>query len=644
MSSPPQLTVEIAFGSARAIGDPTTPWVDVTAYVRGVAIKGGRQHEMDRVQASTCDVRLRNVGGQFDPAGLGTYATTPFSRLRVRATVAGTTYDLFHGYVEQFEQTYPGGAKHAAGNAEVIAHAVDALKILGLLAALTTRARVASMDPWLTLRWITLPLSPSVRPGYYRCPVDGGSGATEVPMFETGLTWGSTGFLPGGQSLLRYADPSQACYAMSSSDTGTWWSLGDTTICTWLQPFNGTQTALALVNVGGRWSARLVQNGAVWDLLVHVTLSGGAEATATIPSVAPHDTAWHHYAITRSVTLGTSQTFGVAVDGVLKGSATINGDPQGYAIPRVLAHDPVNGLYTDSPNFTLSLMWGSVKDTDAGPLYEGLGRWAHLGIWCRVLSAPEIVSLAAVAFEDQNGTFAAGKDYGIPSGLAIGNVLRAAGWPPGYLVLDAGASSLAATALQDNLLDTLVAMSNADGGALYLRGDGVIRFRDRNSLWSAATPPTISDNPAAAGTIPYADLTISSDDSQTWTRVEIKASSGALYMAEDAVATATYGQRVLSLELVGLLDSDAQARANYLLTLYATQRSRATGAAFTLTRDDVSAFVLGAQLLDRVTVARTTPGGHTWSQVSWIEGWELTIDGRSPWTANLDLVPAIAPP
>ena len=626
MASRPQLIVEIAFGSARALGNPTTAWVDVTAYVRGVAIKGGRQHELDRVQASTCDVRLRNVGGQFDPAGLGAYATTPFSRLRVRAVVAGTTYDLFHGYVEQFEQTYPGGAKRAAGDAEVIAHAVDALKILGLFPTRSTRTLVAAMDPWVYYRMWD-PESHMVNTLQPEAVPDLGRATNQVAAYPLSAAGQGAvaGKWPGSVAAyhsgfaLTFQQFSKSGQQPDMQAWNAWNELQDETLCVWYRCDQLVAGRSGLWNNGKRWTVSLVGNAGQMDALFSAQTPG--IVTGTVPGVAPDDAGWHHYAFVRAVNGTTDQTFTVYVDGVLKGSVTLAGDPNGYTWDTTVPYVDAIGV--------LGRAW------DPAAAYDSSGTLAHFGAWDRQLSAADIALLASATLDDPGSEAL--------TGTMLGDLLRSSGWPSTSLALDPGASTLAPAVLAANVLDAALTFADADGGVLYVRGDGAIRFRDRNALWSAATPPTMSDDPATPGAIPYADLTISSDDSQTYTRVEVKGASGSVYVAEDAAATTTYGLRVLSLDLVALSDADAQARANYLLALYATQRARATGAAFTLARDDVSAFVLGAQLLDRVTVSRTTPGGHTWSQVSWIEGWELTMDGRSPWAAKLDLVPAIAP-
>lgn len=101
----PAITVECAFTTAPL----TTPgaWTDLTAYVRGIDINRGRNHELVRSQAGTCSVRLKNTDRRFDPSNTaGPYYPNviPMRRIRVRAVHNAVTYDLFQGYVENWGQ------------------------------------------------------------------------------------------------------------------------------------------------------------------------------------------------------------------------------------------------------------------------------------------------------------------------------------------------------------------------------------------------------------------------------------------------------------------------------------------------------------------------------------------------------------
>jgi hypothetical protein len=122
------VTVEVAFTS-----NPTeaTTWTDVSAYVRSVSIRRGRQHELDRIESGTCEIVLDNRDRRFDPDYAdGPYygQLIPMRRVRVRATYDDTTWPLFAGYVENW-----GSQWINPSDAIATLSAADGFKMLALV-------------------------------------------------------------------------------------------------------------------------------------------------------------------------------------------------------------------------------------------------------------------------------------------------------------------------------------------------------------------------------------------------------------------------------------------------------------------------------------------------------------------------------
>src|SRR6185437_1641889 len=65
LPSLPTLSVQVGFTNNWA--DETIVWTDITAFVRAFRTTMGRQHQLDRVEASTAQITLDNRGGQFSP-------------------------------------------------------------------------------------------------------------------------------------------------------------------------------------------------------------------------------------------------------------------------------------------------------------------------------------------------------------------------------------------------------------------------------------------------------------------------------------------------------------------------------------------------------------------------------------------------
>lgn len=121
------LTVEVRW-SANPLATTGT-WTDISAYVRELTVRRGRNHELDRIRAGTCQLTLDNRDGRFDPTYTsGAYYPNvlPMRQVRIRATHSAITYDLFTGYLWSFDPTWPNTGKDSI----TIAAGVDGFRIL----------------------------------------------------------------------------------------------------------------------------------------------------------------------------------------------------------------------------------------------------------------------------------------------------------------------------------------------------------------------------------------------------------------------------------------------------------------------------------------------------------------------------------
>jgi hypothetical protein len=123
------LTVEVAFTATPFATSPT--WTDVSAWVKKVSTKRGRNNEVGQVEAGTATVLLDNADGRFSPRRASSpspYAgnIVPRRQVRISAADGATTHRLFTGYTERWSITHPGGGDYAESQLEC----VDAFKIL----------------------------------------------------------------------------------------------------------------------------------------------------------------------------------------------------------------------------------------------------------------------------------------------------------------------------------------------------------------------------------------------------------------------------------------------------------------------------------------------------------------------------------
>lgn len=97
---------------------PDVVYTDVSAYLRKIGTHRGFGREVQTWEAGTATAALSNRDARFSPTNLsGPYVTAgvtsirPWRPARLRATYAGTTYDVYTGYITDWIEEY--AAAHA---------------------------------------------------------------------------------------------------------------------------------------------------------------------------------------------------------------------------------------------------------------------------------------------------------------------------------------------------------------------------------------------------------------------------------------------------------------------------------------------------------------------------------------------------
>ena len=97
----PTIQVRVAFTSDPFDAAPS--WTDITHDVQNIYIKRGRQTELNRMEAGTARIRLKNFQGNYWPkntSGPYTPNVLPGKKVNIRAVYGVTTYDLYTGFAE----------------------------------------------------------------------------------------------------------------------------------------------------------------------------------------------------------------------------------------------------------------------------------------------------------------------------------------------------------------------------------------------------------------------------------------------------------------------------------------------------------------------------------------------------------------
>ena len=128
LSALPTLSVQIAFTPTN-IQSTTQTWTDVTPYVRDFQTKTGKQHYLDRIQASTISLTLNNRTGFFLNGTTNGTGAIIAQRLpiKVTATYSSVTYTVFYGIIDSIEEKIVD-----ALNTDLVINASDFVKYLSL--------------------------------------------------------------------------------------------------------------------------------------------------------------------------------------------------------------------------------------------------------------------------------------------------------------------------------------------------------------------------------------------------------------------------------------------------------------------------------------------------------------------------------
>jgi hypothetical protein len=219
--------------------------------------------------------------------------------------------------------------------------------------------------------------------------------------------------------------------------------------------------------------------------------------------------------------------------------------------------------------------------------------------------------------EEDNRSAVAAVGAGETSGARINRILDSVGWPADLRDIDMGDVTLQETTLEGPALTEMQAVADAELGALYIRGDGVVVFRSRTSVMSDPTSTvsqaTFGDGGGAE--LPYKDggLGFAYDMATVINRVKASRAGGSEIVVEDLTSIQKYRVRspISGTDLPLETDQAVTDWATYLLTVSRTAELRFTSMEVWPRVDPANLWpqVLGREIGDRITVIRRPPGG-----------------------------------
>jgi len=628
LPSLPTLSVQVGFTNNWA--DETIVWTDITAFVRAFRTTMGRQHQLDRVEASTAQITLDNRGGQFSPWNTSSpyYSSTPGQGLvprkpvRIQATWSGTTYNVFYGFVDNWTVT-PTDVL----NQDCTLQATDALKLLGLKYLVNSTLYPNTV----------LALNPVA---YYRLnETSGNHAASATEATGPAALSGTVQYDVAGAMVY---DPSSA-WNFGNGTTGTGWLTSisppnpDTSAWTfeaWIMTTAHTQQIFTwYATGGGSFDPSAVC--LIVDVNGRLALADGIAQPPPWTSATPflaqvtggyvNDGQWHHVVVTAGPPAGSTSTWTLYLDSVAQGAWA--GEYWGETHNAPLT---IGGIVYNGPSFPA----GSAATFD--------GVIDEIAIYQSVLSSTAITNNFTVGRLLRNSNLTSDK---------ITEALDVAGWPSWtYTGLQAGSQPCQPEAQSTTLttaLDFIMYANDTEVGLFYQKSDGTFSFSNRFYCYTNATSTTsqgtFGDNTGTSLHFQIQALNIPQDDLDLWSDVTAQRTNGILQEATSSTSTTAYGWSTLQrTSLMCQTDAQALNTAELLLCLYGSPLLRVDSITLASTANSGANLpqMLGRNLLDRVTIQRQGPGETQFAQDSVIEHIAHSFDSATGvWRTTWKLSP-----
>lgn len=607
----PTLKVYFAPGYTWTSLDSAVTWVEITSYVlseRGAGGSRGRSSELDDMRTGTFRFVLDNSTRRFDPE----HATGPYSGqllpgvpVKATATVNGTVYPVFRGFVDGWPQDYDVSNKTATVE-------VSCTDGFGKLARAGTPRSVIAYEVdqdsptavWSLDERTGLTMADASGNGYDGGYLNGVLG--QDPLLEDGGFAASfehvgdnRGLASGNALVTAYPFTLEAwvkfprdlaaihTFIAGTKDSalGQW---------VWFGCFNDGGIPLNDAGAAGLW------------------ISGGRGVQGT---TRVDDDARHHV-----VAIAHSQTsFDIYVDGAKETEDTFESGT-GLAASTIATHK----------------LWavGNVSDNSAGD-------WGLGGVIDNPAIYPSALSAARILAHYNAGTAPWDGDL---TGARIARILDIVGWPSDLRDLATGETTLGWATLGADALALLKKVEAAEQGRLFMSRAGKVTFLTRYYHLEVAagmsSQATFSDDGAA---IPYTSLGYDDGASQIFNRVRGSRVGGTTIEAVDQTSINTYGEAIDS-ALSGIqVENDGQVRdaVEHRLLRYSEPQLRIRPLELALHGLTAAqqADVLDLELGHRVTVERTPQAvGSQIAQETIVEGIAHRISSEQ-WTTTLTLSP-----
>jgi len=589
IASLPAVKVEVAFTPTDLLS-LTQTWTDISLYVRDFGTHGGRQHYLDRIEASTLSMTLDNRTGFFmngTENGTGAIIGTRLP-IRVTATWASVPYTIFWGVIDTIDTSLQD-----ALNSDLYLSASDSLKYLSLRylynkTLYATYANVSSARSWYNTANRNTYVD---NIGAYNGFIVGPYASTEgVLLYDkttsVDLTNGST----DNTALVQIPVATSGSLAL---DLGVeFWVIGQGITTGTLLPINLSSTGFSLnVSINVDNSGRIA--------VASQSSPPAPFAFSGLQSnVVVNDGLWHHVAL---IVDHTTHYLTLIVDGVAVADTSqtyVTG--YGFLSAGVIGN---YGFCDGVPCYIdqVVISNSSVTTTDVQ------NRYAAGSLLREDANAADRIAQALVI--GGRGTIASGA-VSVPNYLVNGSTYTPGATSNGTIYCQGTLAPVTTSSVLDSIFEAV----DTEIGVFFQSDDGNLNFHTRAYLYRAAgnTTPTgayvWTDDDTSTYHYEAPSFQLTRDDVDTWTTVIVSPTNGTpqIYTASDA-NQARWGQSTLTKSSTATTIEAAYQTALYLGKVFATPLARVNVLKLKSETDNGSNLdaMLGVNLQDRITVKRT---------------------------------------
>ena len=582
----PTPKVSIAFNDGPYVASPT--WTDITEYVYSANVSRGRADDYSPF-IGTAQVVLNNNSRLFDPFNTtGTYygKLLPRRQIKIEGISNGVTYSVFRGFVDGFPAAWDQAGKFATTTLSCF----DGISLLS-----------QELMPDYVYDH-TIALSPT---NYWRC--NDGQSSTTITDVVGGMTLSpatSNNYRLGSEVTTALATPSistlDARYTGFKSVAAA--TNGNVTISGWFSVTNAVYAAtnLAINNTPSGTNFFIDLNSGSIRAIAYDSAFATSSKKSTSANYALNDRPVFVSAIFTNST-GVMELYinGVAQTGAATTLATgINLTPITVAV--------VEAVTTQ-----------------------------EFSVIARAISAAEALALYNVNNNNISET----------SAVRMTRLLNYTPW-------DASLRSITTTPVAtvgglstpgSNLVAEMQLVNNSEDGDLFVTRAGIIKFTDRNYVYTNTTSNT-SQATFANGSIPFEpSVQINYDAAAIRNDITVTFTGGGQTSTTNTASVTAYGTNAMNTQTQLSTQAQAVTLAAYEATVNGqllTNVSPLSVGVTAVTADWTTLMQL--DLLDRYTLTVQPPSGNSISQTELINRiehrivpgqWQMTVDGSARYTA-----------